>query len=342
MRRGLICCFFLTVLISYVFAGNELGWLGSTSGDYVVYKDSSWKSEAYIGFLYYNETSIGTFLYIPASKLRVTVLFSCEDVDGDLILTGQKITSPRSNDELYILGVNYLMDIVPSLYNKKIKPEEKSKVIKRSRKTFNTEQFGSSCSFSYASFIPLFALESIHDEKGRAMLSLEKIGRIKNGEDNTFFNFEPIKIQKDGKGKKFKLDNKAKKETISVEGIKFTLDSQWTKIADNSFFMKDIAFLTINRVQEKQFDTIPNDFASSVVKLFSMSRPEMKLFFEENELREMKEGFLFSTLQYDSLTNKKMRDIKTVIKQGKEYVIVSLTVNDVCYKQYKEYFETLF
>ena len=341
MRRGLICCFFLAVM-GMLFAENKVGWQGSISGDYIVYKDLSWKSEAYIGFLYYNETSIGTFLYIPASKLRITILFSCEDVGGELILTGQNITSPRSNDELYILRVNYLMDIVPSLYNKKIKPEETSKVIKRSRKTFNTEQFGSSCSFSYASFIPLFALESIYDAKGQAMFTLEKMGRIKSGEDNTFFNFEPIKIQKDGKGKKFKLDNKAKKETISVEGIKFTLDSQWTKIADNSFFMKDIAFLTINRVQEKQFNTIPGDFASSVVKVFSMSRPETKIFFEENELKETKEGFVFSVLQYDSLTNKKMRDIKTVIKQGKEYVIVSLTVNDACYKQYKEYFETLF
>lgn len=341
MKHGLICCFFLAV-IGQVFAGNKVGWEGSTSGDYIVYKDSSWKSEAYIGFLYYNETSIGTFLYIPESKLRVTVLFSCEDLDGELILTGQNITSPRSNDELYILGVNYLMEMLPSLYNKKIKPNTKSHVIKRAIKTFNTEQFGTSCAFSYASFVPLFALESIHDEKGQTMLSIEKMGRIKNGEDNIFFNFEPIKVKKADKVQTLALDSKAKKQTISVEGLKFTLDSQWTQIADNSFFMKDIAFLTVNRVQEKQFNSIPNDFASSVVQIFSMSRPETKLFFEENELKEMKTGFIFSTLQYDSQVNQKIRDINTVIKQEKEYVIVSLTVNDAYYKQHKKYFDALF
>ena len=124
--------------------------------------------------------------------------------------------------------------------------------------------------------------------------------------------------------------------------MSFTLDSQWTKIADNTFFMKDIAFLTVSKVQEKQFNAIPNDFASSVVKLFSISRPEIKLFFEENELKETKDGFVFSTLQYDSLTNRKMRDIKTVLNKGAEHVIVSLTVNNSIYKQYKGYFDSLF
>lgn len=341
MRRRLIICGFFLAMMGQVFAANKIGWEGSSSGDYVVYKDLSWKSEAYIGFLYYNATSIGTFLYVPASKLRITILFSCEDVEGELILTGQNITSQRSNDELYILGVNYLMDMLPSLYNKKIKLQEKSGVIRRGRKTFNTEQFGSSCSFTYESFIPLFALESVCDEKGRTMLSIEKMGRIIGGEEEKFFNFEPIKVQSEKHGN-FKLDAKAKKQTICVEGIDFTLDSQWKQIADNSFFMQDVAFLTINRVQEKQFNTIPGDFASSVVKVFSMSRPDTKIFFEENELKETKDGFVFSTLNYDSLTHKKIRNINTVRKQGKEYVIVSLTVGDAYYKKYKEYFVALF
>jgi len=342
MRRYLIAVCFCLALCVGAFAENKVGWEGSTSGDYIVYKDSSWKSETYVGFLYYNATSIGAFLHIPDSKLRITILFSCEDVDGELVLTGQNITSPRNNDELYILGVNYLMDMLPSFYNKKIRPSIKSHAIRREGKTFDTEQFGTSCAFSYASFVPLFGLESIHDSKGRTMLSLEKIGRIKNGEDNTFFNFEPIRVKKTVKTVDFKLDAKAKKQTLHIEGIDFRLDSQWTQIADNSFFMKDVAFLTINRVKEAQFNSIPNDFASSVVQLFSMSRPETKLFMEENELQETKEGFVFSTLQYDSLVNKKIRDINTVFKQGKEYVIVSLTVSDVCYKKYKSYFASLF
>ena len=342
MRRYLILCCFFLVARGYVCAENKVGWEGSASGDYVIYKDSSWKNEAYVGFLYYNTTSIGTFLHIPASNLRVTILFSCEDVDGELILTGQNITSPRSNDELYILGVNYLMDMLPSLYNTKIKPQEKSKVIRRGRKTFDTEQFGTSCSFSYASFIPLFALESIYDEKGRVMLNIEKIGRIKSGKDNTFFNFEPIKLKKLEKTQEFELDNRAKKESINVEGIKFTLDSQWTQIADNAFYMKDVAFLTINRVETRQFNAIPNDFASSVVKVFSMSRPETKLFFEENELKEIKNGFVFSTLQYDSLINKKISVINTVLKQGAQHVIASLTLDQTCYQQNKKYFDALF
>ena len=344
MKKNIIQLFiFFCFSMMQIFAQNKVGWKGTSSGDYIIYKDASWKDEAYLGFLYYNASSIGTFLYLPARSLRITILFSVEDVEGQLVLTGQNITSPRNNDELYILAVNYLMDILPSLYEKKVMPSGNATVVKRERKTFDTVQFGSSSTFYYASFLPFFYLESISDSNGKTMLSIEKIGRIANGSDADFFQFEVIKPDTIKEKKtNVVLDKKAKKETINVEGIPITLDSQWTKIADNSFFMKDIAFLTINKVKDSSFGAT-EDFASSAIKLFSMSRKDIKLFFDKNELVQIKNGFRFSSLQYDLQTRKKIKDIKIALKAEKnEHIIISLTVDNDFYTKNKLYFDSLF
>ena len=154
MNKLIVLASFFCLSNVFLFAQNKVGWEGTSSGDYIVYKDASWKEEAYLGFLYYNETSIGTFLYIPTYSLRVKILFSVEDLNGELVLTGQKILGEQRNDELYILAVNYLMDILPNLYKTKIKPNKKVGIIRKGEKIFNTKQFGPSCTFYYSSYIP--------------------------------------------------------------------------------------------------------------------------------------------------------------------------------------------
>jgi len=341
MRK--IIFFIYVCSFSFIFAQNKVGWEGTASGEYIVYKDASWKDETYIGFLYYNNSSIGSFLYIPSKNIRATILFSVKDEGGRLILEGQKITSPRNNDATYILAINYLMELLPSFYEKKIRPQDKSKVIRRGQKTFNTEQFGASATFYYASYVPFFYLESLTDAKGKEVLSIEKIGRIKEGEEHLFFSFEPIReTEKNKKPKDAPFNQNAKKESLLVEGLSFTLDSQWTKIADNSFFMGDVAFLTVNRVKKEQFNLIPQDVDSSLIKLFSISRTETKMFYDKSEITTLKNGFLFSTLQYDSITQKKIKDIKKIIKDGSDLIIISLTVDHTYYSRHVAYFKSLF
>lgn len=336
---------FFTYIFSFslIFAQNKIGWEGTASGEYIVYKDASWKDETYVGFLYYNSSSIGSFLYIPAKNVRATILFSVKDDKGSLVLEGQKITSPQNNDSTYILAINYLMELLPSFYEKKIRPQDKSKVIRRGQKTFNTDQFGASATFYYASYVPFFYLESVADAKGNEVLSIEKIGRIREGQEHLFFSFEPIKeMDAKTKPKDMTFNQNAKKETVLVEGLSFKLDSQWTKIADNSFFMGDVAFLTVNRVKKEQFDTIHGDVDSSLIKLFSISRAETKMFYDKRELTTLENGFLFSTLQYDSITQKKIKDIKRIIKEGDDIIIISLTVDHTYYACHALYFNSLF
>ena len=339
MNKLIVLGFFFNLFSMSIFAQNKVGWEGTSSGDYIVYKDASWKDEAYLGFMYYNDSSIGTFLYLPSYSLRVCILFSVEDLNGELVLTGQKILGEQRNDELYVLVVNYLMDILPNLYKTKIKPNKKVGIIKKEEKIFNTEQFGPSCTFYYSSYIPFFYLDSISDENGKKVLRLEEMGRIKD--DSAFFSFEPIKIPRI-KWSELTLEKNQKKEKKSVEGVTFNLDSQWKQIADNSFFMGDIAFLTVNKVDEKRFSDISKDAISSMVKVFTMSSKDSKVLHEMTELIENKRGVFIKTEHYDVLAKKMIKDIKAVIKRKNEYVVVSLTVDAAYYKWNSSYFDNLF
>ena len=338
MKKLIVLASFFCLFNVFLFAQNKVGWEGTSSGDYIVYKDASWKEEAYLGFLYYNESSIGTFLYLPSYSLRVKILFSVEDLNGELVLTGQKILGEQRNDELYILAVNYLMNILPNLYKTKIKPSKKDRIIKKEEKIFNTEQFGNSCTFNYSSYIPFFYLDSISDENGKKVLILEEMGRIKD--DSYFFSFEPTKIEI-AKFNVAPLEKNPKKEKKTVEGVVLNLDSQWKQIADNSFFMGDIAFLTVNKVELKGFSDIPKDAISSLVKVFLMSSKDSKVLHEKTELTENKKAYFIKTEHYDVLSKKIIKDIKTLIKRKNEYVVVSLTV-DASYYKSSSYFDNLF
>ncbi|MGP1438883.1 MAG: hypothetical protein ACTTKH_07415 [Treponema sp.] len=339
MNRLVLLASFFCMFNAFVFAENKVGWEGTLSGDYVVYKDASWKEEAYLGFLYYNDSSIGAFLYLPSYSLRAKVLFGVEDLNGELVLTGQKILGEQRNDDLYILAVNYLMDIVPNLYKTKVKPSKNKGIIKKEEKIFNTQQFGPSCTFYYASYIPFFYLDSIADESGKKVLVLEEMGRIKD--DSIFFSFEPTKVS-EAKSKITALEENPKKEKKNVEGVVFNLDSQWKQIADNSFFMGGLAFLTVNKVDGKQFSDIPKDVISSMVKVFLMSGKDSKVLPQKTELIENKKGIFIKTEHYDVLAKKIIKDIKAVIKKKNEYVVVSLTVNASYYNANKRYFDNLF
>lgn len=339
MNRLIVLASFFCLSNVFLFAQNKVGWEGTSSGDYIVYKDASWKEEAYLGFLYYNESSIGTFLYIPTYSLRVKILFSVEDLNGELVLTGQKILGEQRNDELYIIAVNYLMDILPNLYKTKIKPNKKVGIIRKGEKIFNTKQFGPSCTFYYSSYIPFFYLDSISDENGKKVLILQEMGRLKD--DSDFFSFELTKIPRI-KWSELTLEKNPKKEKKTVESVTFNLDSQWKQIADNSFFMGGIAFLTVNKVDGKQFSDIPEDVISSMVKVFLMSGKMSKVLHEMTELIENKKAYFIKTEHYDVLAQKMIKDIKAVIKRKNEYVVVSLTVDAAYYKWNNGYFDNLF
>ena len=124
-----ILCGILILVPSFLFAMEKPtteSTQGTFSGDYVIYRDYSWKAPTWIGFLYYNDETYGAFIRTDDSEKSrtVSILFSTKIEKGQLVLTGQQIISSLTPDDT--LSVNYLMSLLPKLYELKSFPRTRS------------------------------------------------------------------------------------------------------------------------------------------------------------------------------------------------------------------------
>ena len=339
MKKALFCIVLMTAFVS-IFAQKKTDWAaGTVSGDYVIYRDYSWKEPAWAGFLYYDEHSIGSFLYALGGKIVVKILFSVEVSDGKLAITGQNIISGINTDTDYTYAVNYLMDLLPKLYAWKTEPTTESLIIKKSSKFVNEVQFGGDNEIRLYPYIPLFYIGGIFDKNKKEIFALEHIGRIRDEKD--FFDFTPV-IPPKKKASKFKLNKKASKETKTVDGIDLFLDSQWKQIADNSFLMGDTAFLTVNTVDLHQAANGVDDIPF-LIKYFCSSGRDAKILAARTDISGSKKRFKITNDVYDVETKSVKYDIKTVINlTGQVYTVISLTTDKASYEKNKKYFDTIF
>lgn len=340
MKKNCLIILLLAALIP-AFAQKNSSWAaGTTSGNYVIYRDYSWKEPAWTGFLYYDENTVGAFLYTSGGKTFVKILFAVEHADEKLLITGQNIISGINTDSDYTYTVNYLMDLLPKLYSWKTEPQTESLVIKKASVFVNEDQFGGENEITFYSYIPLFHISSILDKNKKEVFKLEQMGLIQN--DKAFFDFSPVKQAKT-KSFKFKLNKKAAKETKTVDGINFFLDSQWKQIADNSFLMGDAAFLTVNTLDLKSLKNTGSDDVSFLIQYFCSSGGEAKILADKTVISGSKDKFKIANYVYDSGTKTVKYDIKTVIKtKERTYTVISLTTDTAAYEKNKNYFDTLF
>lgn len=341
MKKILISTLLLLYATISVFSNspNKSKWFGTNSGDYVIYKDNSWKEPTWIGFLYYNSNTIGSFLYTANGKTFVKILFSGEESGGEFVITGQNIISQKSNDSLYTYSINYLMELLPKLYSWKIQPKNKGNVIKKSSLTIDEPQFGGKAELRFSSYVPIFCLDRILDKDGKNIFVLEEIGLTDN--ENDFFNFTPIP-DVNIKSSKFSLAKKLEKKEVKIADAVIHLDSQWKQIAYNSFLLDNEAFLSAVPFDLKKA-SITGDINDFIIKYLCSSGTDVKVIVEKTDISGTNVEFKIKNEVYDIQSKTIKYDIKDVKKiKGTEYLITSLTVNKSTYKKYKKYFDSLF
>lgn len=333
--------FFLLTAAGFRLAAEEKSaWEGTESGDYVIYQDLSWKEGTWAGFLYYNDNEIGSFLCTSNGKVFAKVLFSGEILDGEFVITGQNNISGINTDPAYTYAVNYLMGMLPKLYLWKSQNLIESLVIKTGSKTVNEEQFGGESEVKLHSYIPLFHVKEILDSDKNKAFELVEMGKTRD--EKTFFEFTPKEETKQLETK-FVLNPKAKKEERSVDGVKLSLDSQWTQIADNTFFMGNEAFLNVNTIDLKTIPGAKGRETDFLIKYFSSSGKLSKVLAKDTELSGSSKKFKVINNVYDLETKSIKHDIKLIIKrENSKYTVVSLTVDKASYQKYKDYFDGLF
>ena len=114
MRKVLISiCFILMMSVCFAIPGVETVFPIS-SGEYVFYRDYSFPTETYIGFLQYDNTTLAIRYYAknPESGLEdITVYFSFNPNSDFIDMTGEKIIGNVTAEDTETL--NYLHDLLP-------------------------------------------------------------------------------------------------------------------------------------------------------------------------------------------------------------------------------------
>ena len=322
----------------------------SNSGDYVVYRDYTWKEPTWVGFLYYDDSTWGAVVVTPSTGTNVSILFRVETTDGKMVLTGQNIISQITPDD--VATVNYLMSLLPEMYTWRNSTEEE----KAQRQTTNSSAellpasvrisrtvatFGGDVSFAYAPEIPVFNLHDITAADGAPVLELARLGRIQSGGESAFFSFTPMPKAK--AGTTLALSTTRKSESRLIDGITLSLDDQWKMIADNTFFLGNAAMILVDTIDLNILHASPDNLPLTLVRFFSLSRTGSWSVPAAFSITGTRQRFRIINLFYDCDSGTLTRDIKTCIpsKDGKTCVVISLTVSETAYKANKDYFDGL-
>ena len=344
ITRFILCCIAIFVPM-FLFATQKPtteSTQGTFSGDYVIYRDYSWKAPTWIGFLYYNDGTYGAFIRTdePGNPHTVSILFSTQVEKGQLVLTGQQIISSITSDDTF--GVNYLMELLPKLYELKTFPRAGKAPFGTATVRKQMEEFGGTVTLNFQSFVPLFHLKTITGVKKETVLELTEIGSINGNGESVFYGYDPVEPQQDTNV--FTLNKAAKKETVTVSGVRLHLDSQWKKIADNSFLCGNTAFLTVSTINVPPAENgNPLSAPEQLLRLLTASSPYAKILLSYTTVEGKQTTFTLKQSVYDVESKKISKDIKRCIKnKDGSFTIVSLTVNSHAYSAEQAYFNGLF
>ena len=313
---------------------------GTFSGDYVVYRDYSWKTPTWVGFLYYDDETYGVFIHTPDKKSTISILFSGKAEGTKLNLTGQQIISPITPDDTF--AVNYLMTLLPKLYELRTYPRPNNEIFGASTVKTHIEEFGGAVELRFQSFIPLFHLTTITGAKKETILELTEIGTIQGSSEAAFYGYSPVE-PKTGTNT-FKVDKKAQKETVTVSGIALALDSQWKKIADNSFLCGNTAFLTVSSIILPPPEAAGSlTQAEQLIRLLIGSSPYAKILLPYTVITGTLDNFTLTQSVYDVESKRISKDTKRCIKnKDGTTTVISLTVESSAYHAEQAYFDNLF
>ena len=318
-------------------------------GEFVFYRDYSWKEAAWTGFLRYDETTYAGMVLIPSSGTKVSILFRGEVSGDQFILTGQKIVTKITNDD--VPAVNYLMRLIESMHVWKAAASRSSHAEPASTRSpllpprllssQDSEMFGGEIHLVHAAEIPVFALHSLHSSDGNPLLVLERHGMIRPGMDTDFFGFEPKARKKPGKD--VVLERNATRQDFTVDGIRLPLDGQWSAVAENTFFLGDNAMLIVDTLDPVLAGMSTTTLYLDMLRFFSRSTRIVWADPDKTVMSGTPKRFRIYNVFFDSETGLSNRDVKLCIPEsdGKRVQIISLTVGETVYQANQDYFESI-
>lgn len=349
MKNTYIKLFFIFLL--YFIVQNIFALPGvrhcipDASGQFVYYKDDSFKRESYIGILFYDESTYSLRYYAPAygngkeyvPSKEIQIGFTIDPNQNYLKLTGEKIVTSVTPDDVDL--INYIHDIFYELNSRRIKADEVTEKISLYQ---DYPQFGGEVIIEYDPIIPIFNLNKIISNK-KEVFTLITAGQLISAQDTSFTDFKGIPDVRTDKSTLIKLSKKTKKENFSFQPdnklpvSRITLDSQWKKEADNLFALNTAAMLSMN------IGVIPEKVIELMLKRsLILGRENVYPDLRNTSITENDDGFLAKTMFYYPNSKSFSIDYKKLVN-GTENIsgILTLTVYFSTYSKNQKYFESI-
>lgn len=348
MKRfcGCIAIFFI---IMFPLIAEANFFLDPLPGGFVFYRDYSWKAPTWTGFLRYDDSTYASMLITPSTGTNVSILFRGEADDGSFVLTGQKIISKITNND--VSAVNYLMQLITDMHSwKKLaltkgvprdNPERSPLLPPHVSSSCEASMFGGEVQLIHAAEIPVFSLLSLHSPDGKPQLVLERSGMIQDGKDADFFAFKPGGGEKEANP--FTLKTNSAAQEVVVEDVRLSLDDQWMAVAENIFFLGDTAMLAVDTLDTAHLTLTADRIPLFLVRYFSTSTRFVWALPEKTHVTGSEKCFRIDNVFYDAESGLRSYDIKLCIPESNKnsIFVVSLTVGEATYRENRAYFDAI-
>lgn len=316
------------------------------SGQYVYYRDFGFEREAYIGILYYDETTYALRYYAPAvtdkknpqPEKNIHILFKVDPEIRNLELTGERILTSVTPDDTAL--VNYIHDF---FYEMTKRRQNVGEITEEKQDYQDYVQFGGNVTLFFNPLVPIFNLEKIVSVDKKTVLQIITAGQLISAEDDTFAEFKGIaekfkdtthKFKKDKKAKAVKVNYKATENSVE---LKAKLDSSWNAAAENFYTLNNIAVFTVNEV------TSPQENQISVLKRrLLLGGDSLYPNWTSQKIEQKNNGTLFTQISYHSEANSYTYDFKFLRDiDSKTVGLYTLTVFAGAYTSEKKYFDAI-
>ncbi len=312
------------------------------SGEYIYYRDYTFTTETYIGFLQYDEGTYSIRYYAPnpgAGSSEIELLISLDPEQDYVLMTGERIVSKVTMDDN--TTINYLHDMFYEFASRRKKitfPIEDSlntkalsNTLQQSKVLKNEDyyQYGGEVSIEYDYAIPIFNLRSITNN-GEKLLEVVTMGRLIEQTDTSFWKFKGFPV----------LPEKSQDNSLKQNNI----DSLWTENETNFYFIENDALLYSYDIEigADFFEGQKYGVYNYLSRELSLSNPPSFIFLPEQSMYEENNSLVISNVVYLPESNTYTKDTKIINHKSENTSLYTLTALNAFYAYYfanEEYFK---
>ena len=332
---------FLLSLSAFALPGEQV--ISDTSGEYIYFEDNTFKTETYIGFLYYNPETYAIRYYSPLNKKTktqeksITLYLTVDSTKEKLSITGEYIVGASEQEDTEI--VNYLHDLFYELTERRKKVSFSKLELLESEEEFL--QFGGDVIITYNPLAPIFNIQTITSKSGTILLNLRHVGLLSSSGDKSFEAYTGNIKEKDQKRTVKK--QKTTPYEASYSNTKCTIDTSWTQNAENFYLYGNNALLMLNSTAlPKELEDSPELFMLLLFRKLATCPKENIIPWHSVSIKQKSDSSTeVSLLVIDTKEQTATRVFHTLIKNGNSIDYAMLSVFDGAYQKDRSYYNSI-